>query len=84
MAEHEGQPAQAVHHLEKALKVAEQMALPGEQWQILARLSQLYSAEAAARAKSKAVEIINALARQLTDEMLREKFVTAVASRLSD
>jgi DNA-binding SARP family transcriptional activator len=84
LAEHDGHTTQAVHHLEAALKLTERMALPGEQWQILARLSQLYSAEAAARAKCEAVEIINALAGQLTDETLRERFVTTAASRLND
>jgi DNA-binding SARP family transcriptional activator/predicted ATPase len=83
LAEHSGQADQASHHLEKALKLAELMALPGEQWQILARLSQLYRAEAAASAKSEALEIVNALAKQITDETLRERFVTAAAGHLS-
>lgn len=79
LAEHDGLTAQAVNHLEKALKLAEQMALPGEQWQIQLKLSTLYGDGAAASAQRQAVAIINNLSEQITDEQLREQFLTAVS-----
>lgn len=80
LAEHDGDIGQAVHHLETALKLAEQMALPGEQCQILVKLSQLYGDEPAAYAKSRAADISSSLARQIIDETLREAFVKAVSN----
>jgi hypothetical protein len=71
----------AIVHLEEALILAETMSLPGEQWPILAQLSEWYGAlEAEAKAgaaRLRAAEIIQTLAAKIGDEGLREGFLAA-------
>ena len=79
LAEWEGDTQQALAHLQEALALAEQIGLPGEQWQILARLGKLYKVigrEGQARhAFGKAGELIQALAAKIGDEKLKAGFL---------
>jgi tetratricopeptide (TPR) repeat protein len=81
LAEWDGEIKQAIVHLQEALALAEQIGLPGEQWQILAKLGKLYQAirdEAkASRAFEQAEEIIQALAAKIDNEGLRAEFFEA-------
>jgi Flp pilus assembly protein TadD len=65
LAEWDGDIKQAITHLEEALSLAEQIGLPGEQWQILAKLGELYMVvgdeEQAQRTIGRATEITSAL-----------------------
>jgi hypothetical protein len=76
---------QAVMHLENALTLAREMALPGEEWPILGELGRLYAAqgedEKARAAYREAGMIIRRLAETIDDERLREGFVMAVSTR---
>jgi len=79
----EGQTVTAISHLETAVNLADEMGLPGEQWQILAKLSELYSDKVKQQAaKNQAAEIVNRLAEQMGDEKLREGFTTAVTAHI--
>ena len=79
LAEWDGEIKQAIAHLQEALALAEQIGLPGEQWQILARLGKLYKVigrEGQARhAFGKAGELIQALAAKIGDEKLKAGFL---------
>jgi len=65
LAEGEGDTTQAINYLQEALTLAEAISLPGEQWQILAKLVELYLAigeEAQARqAQVQVAEITSVL-----------------------
>jgi tetratricopeptide (TPR) repeat protein len=81
LAEWDGDILQAINYLEEAHNLANEIGLPGEQWQILARLAELYPDDVRRQAaKSQAVEIVNRLAEKIGNEKLREGFVTAVAT----
>jgi tetratricopeptide (TPR) repeat protein len=81
IAEWDGDVAQAIVHLQEALSLAEQIGLPGEQWPILAKMSELYQAigkkEQAQQAFGQAAEIIQALAANIDDEGLRTTFLAS-------
>jgi tetratricopeptide (TPR) repeat protein len=81
LAEWEGDTPQAINYLEEAHNLANEIGLPDEEWQILAKLAELYpDATQPQAAKSQAVEIVNRLAEKIGNEKLREGFVTAVAT----
>lgn len=88
LAEWEDDAAQAIAYLREALALAEKIGLPGEQWQIWAKLGMLYQAggeEAQARqALGKAVEIVQALAARINDESLRAEFLAACGISLTN
>ncbi len=73
----------AIAHLEAAIALAKEMGLPGEQWQILTRLGELYQLKGDAKrarareAFERAREIVQALATKIDDEALRAEFLTA-------
>lgn len=81
MAQWEGNVAQAIAHLEKAHTLAEAIGLPGEQWQILTKLGELYQTQRnedkTGQALGKAQEIVQALAANIDDEGLRVGFLAA-------
>jgi tetratricopeptide (TPR) repeat protein len=85
LAQWDGDVVQAVMHLENALTLAREMALPGEEWPILGELGRLYAAqgedEKARAAYREAGMIIRRLAETIDDERLREGFVMAVSTR---
>jgi DNA-binding SARP family transcriptional activator len=85
LAEWDGDLEQAIAHLNEALTLAESIDLPGEQWQIWAKLGELYRVmgeEAQARqALGKAAEIAQALAARIDDEGLRTAFLAAESVR---
>ncbi len=72
---------QAVAYLREAHTLAQEIGLPGEQWQILARLVALYQAngeeEQAQQMLARAEEIIQALAAKIDNEDLRAGFLKA-------
>ena len=79
LATWDGAANQAIAHLQESLSLAQQLNLPGEQWQILTKLAQLYpDASQPQAAKSQKAEIVSRLAERIGDEKLREGFVTAV------
>jgi hypothetical protein len=75
----EGWREQAINQLSVATQVAADLGLPGEQWQIQARLAKLYEAEGepsqARLAWAKASIIIQALARSITEETRRARYL---------
>jgi DNA-binding SARP family transcriptional activator/tetratricopeptide (TPR) repeat protein len=85
LAQWEGDLPQAIAHLEEAQTLAETIGLPGEQWQILAKLGELYRGEGnEAKAQltlQRAKEIIQGLASKIEDETLRIRFLEAAPVR---
>jgi tetratricopeptide (TPR) repeat protein len=81
LAEWDGRREQAIAHLEEANALAEEIGLPGEQWQILARLGELYQSSGDAKrmreAFEQAAEIVQALAAKIDDQGLRAGFLAA-------
>jgi predicted ATPase/DNA-binding SARP family transcriptional activator len=79
LAAWEGHSEQASDHLREAAKVAEDLGLPGEQWQIQAALGTLYEAGGepaqAHIAFGEAARIIQGLAAGIGDETLRSRFL---------
>jgi len=79
LAAWEGDLGRAIGHLEESLALAEAIDLPGEQWQILTRLGELYraneQAKKAEQARTRAREIIQALAAGMGDAALRAAFL---------
>lgn len=80
VAQGEGQEERAaITHLEEANSLAEEIGLPGEQWQILAALGKLYRTkgdeEKAQENSTHAAVIIQALAAKIDDEHLRADFL---------
>jgi hypothetical protein len=79
LAEWEGQSEQAISHLDEAAEIAADLGLPGEEWQIQARLAHVYKAEGepvqAHSAWAKAAAIIQVLAQAIGDEALRARFL---------
>jgi len=71
----------AIAHLEEAAALAEEIGLPGEQWQILAALGELYQSRGeearASEALGQAAKIVQALAAKIDDGDLRAGFLTA-------
>ena len=67
--------------MEEALSLAEEIALPGEQWQIEAKLGELHringDEEKAQHVFEQAGEIIQTLAARIDDEGLRAGFLEA-------
>jgi tetratricopeptide (TPR) repeat protein len=80
LAAWEGHREQAIGHLLEAARLAADLGLPGEQWQIQAALGALYEAggePAQARtAYGEAITIIQGLAEGIKDEALRKRFLT--------
>lgn len=79
LAEWDGNSEQAIAHLQEALALAEKIGLPGEQWQILAKLGGVYqesgNVDRAREVWSKATETIQSLAATIEDEDLRTAFL---------
>jgi tetratricopeptide (TPR) repeat protein len=81
LATWDGQSEQAIDHLQEAAQLAAEIGLPGELWQIQARLGTLYQAngqqERADAAFGEAQSILQKLAENIADEALRAKFLAA-------
>jgi predicted ATPase/DNA-binding SARP family transcriptional activator len=81
LAAWEGRREQAIGHLCTAAQVAADLGLPGEQWQIQAALGREYEAGGqpgqARSAFGEAVTIIQGLAEEIGDEVLRTHFLAA-------
>jgi len=79
LAAWDGHSEQAIGHLGEAAQVADDIGLPGEQWQIQAMLGRLYEAEGlpaqARTAWASAATIIRGLAEGIGDETLRSNFL---------
>ena len=76
-----GEMDQAIAHLQTAARLAEEIGLPGERWQIEAALAERYQQrgdfEQASEAFARAAEIIQTLAIALRDEHLQQTFLSA-------
>ena len=83
LAEWEGDTQQAIAHLEAAFSLAQDIDLPGERWQILAKLGELHQAigdeEQVRQTFGKAAEIVQALAAKIGDEKLKTGFLKSNA-----
>jgi tetratricopeptide (TPR) repeat protein len=81
LAEWEGDKEQAIAYLEEANVLSEEIGLPGERWQILARLGELYQTtkdnEQSNQALVLAAEIVQALVAEIEEEGLRAAFLAA-------
>ena len=81
LSEWEGDTERALGRLRKAQALAEEIGLPGELWQIKARIGELHErrgeADEAQRAFSRAAQILKDLAAMIEDEGLREGFLAA-------
>jgi len=86
LARFEGQSAEAITHLEAALRLAEEMSLPGEQWQLQAELAGLRrvsgDATGATAAQARAEAIVAALAEHIDDIQLQATYVRATSQAL--
>jgi tetratricopeptide (TPR) repeat protein len=84
LAEWQGDKKQAIEHLTIANTLAEEMDLPGEQWQILATLGELYrSSDEQTKADEmvgRAAEIVQVLAGKVDDEELQTGFLRGAQS----
>jgi predicted ATPase/DNA-binding SARP family transcriptional activator len=81
LAQWENNIDQAIAHLEAARVLAEQLDLPGELWQILAFLGELYqSCENSSQSQSafaNAVQVVQSLAARIENEQQRKTFLSA-------
>jgi tetratricopeptide (TPR) repeat protein len=81
-----GWAAQAVTHLAQALQLAQEMGLPGEEWEIAAELAAAYRRGGALAETEKALEraraVIASLAARIEDQRLRERFQAAALERV--
>jgi hypothetical protein len=81
LAHWENEIDQAITHLEAARALAEQLGLPGELWQILAALGELYqSSKSESRARqafARAAQVVQSLADRMEDEQQRTTFLSA-------
>ena len=81
LAKWDGDADQAIAYLQQALALAENIGLPGEQGQILARLGELHLSngdeEQTKRALLQATEIVQTLAANIGNEGLRAEFLKA-------
>ena len=77
---------QAIAHLEAACDLARQLDLPGELWQMLAALGELYqlstNAHQAREACAEAAQIIQSLADRMGNEQQRTTFLSAQQVRV--
>jgi tetratricopeptide (TPR) repeat protein len=80
-----GDHAEAVREFSKALSLARELGLPGEEWQIAAELAASYSAlgevQCAQETQTKSNAIIDDLGARFTDRAMRDHFVQAARLR---
>jgi len=80
LAQSRGESEQAIAYLREAIAAAQEIGLPGEHWQAEAALGRLYLAreehELARQAFTRAVCIMKQLAATMTNDEMREHFLT--------
>jgi DNA-binding SARP family transcriptional activator len=81
LASFEGRNEEAILSLEKALQIASEVGLPGEEWQIRAQFAGLHRVLGqevqAEHMQTRAIDGINALATRILDAQLRMSFLNA-------
>jgi hypothetical protein len=81
LAEWDGRTREALACLQVASTLAQEIGLPGELWQIWAAIGELYEQrgepEEARAASSWAASIVERLAGEIEDEVLKENFLSA-------
>ncbi len=86
LAQWDNEIDQAITHLEAAQDLAEQLDLPGELWQILAVLGELYqlckNESQAQQAFARATQIVQSLADRIENEQQRTTFLSAQQVRV--
>ena len=85
LSEFEGDTERAIEHLHEADTLAQKIGVPGELWQIQARLGELHERRGeegeAQEAFSLAAQTLSGLAQKIRDEDLREGFLSAARVR---
>jgi hypothetical protein len=85
LARGEGQIKATRRHLDEAMTLAEEMGLPGEEWQIAAEVAATYQREGALAEAEEALEraqaVIASLAADIDDQRNRDRFLTAALDR---
>ena len=85
LSEFEGDTQRAIEHLRQAHTLAQKIGVVGEIWQIQSRLGDLHERcgedGEAREAFSQAAQTLRELAQKITDEELREDFLSAPQSR---
>lgn len=85
LAQWDGDPGQAITHLQAALALAQEIGLPGEEWPILGALATLYEdrgdQDAARTAWKRAAGIVLDLANSIEEEEMRSGFLGAEAAQ---
>ena len=85
LSESEGDTQRAIDRLHEARALAEKIGLPGELWQIQARIGELHGQRGETReaqeAFSLAAQTLRELAQNIGDEGLRERFLSAPQAR---
>jgi predicted ATPase/DNA-binding SARP family transcriptional activator len=81
LARWDGDTEQAIVHLQEAARLAEGIGLPGELWQLLAALGELYQSckneSQAQQACARAAQVVQSLADRMEDEQQRTTFLSA-------
>jgi predicted ATPase/DNA-binding SARP family transcriptional activator len=81
LAQWDGETEQVISHLQQAVQLAEEIGLPGELWQLLAALGELYQAHKnvsqARQAFARAAQVVQSLADRMEDEQQRTTFLSA-------
>ena len=81
LAQWDGEPEQAITHLQSAAALAREIGLPGEEWSILAALGSLYASQGdhaeARRARQASAAILLKLADSIAEQELRLGFLSA-------
>ncbi len=81
LAQWDGNTEQAIVHLQQAVQLAEEIGLPGELWQILAVLGELYQSceneSQAQQAFTRAAQVVQSLADRMEDEQQRTIFLSS-------
>jgi len=86
LAQWDGDAEQAIVHLQEAARLAEEIGLPGELWQILAVLGELYqlckNESQAQQAFARAAQVVQSLADRIENEQQRTTFLSAQQVRV--
>jgi tetratricopeptide (TPR) repeat protein len=84
-AQWDGETWEAIAYLEEAAILAEEIGLPGEQWQIQVALGEAYNScgerEQESQAFAQAAAVVQELAEKMRDEALRTHFLAEPAIR---
>jgi prefoldin subunit 5 len=85
LSEWDGELEKAIGQMREAESLTEEIGLPGELWQIRAKIGELHERHGEVReareAFSRAAQTLRDLAAKIKDERLRESFLSAPRAR---